>query len=391
MNRWKYLFGLVVVAMASCAADEGMDDSASEGLLIGNSGVEIRLSSGSNQGSRAIVDSDVNGNFELDGLSIFCLADKQLKNGQKLPIDWSTPAGKYSVWIAGKEANATIDNVTDPANPITNIDWADGSVQYYPTGTAHSYSFYGYYLDQPTLAYYNDSIVATFNLDSHKGKWDALWGVAKSDEDYAYSAKYFRDPLTVENKPSMQFEHKLMRLTFSIEAGPDAYDNYDKAVNMEVVGIRLDSIPTTGRLMVANKAATGRQSGSITYNWNSQNKVSWPVPEEDDSELGSGGQTYFPGVVTPTPVGGALMVPVPADDSYQYWVRVVMYNRSLPVADQVQIVSIPLPLNLREGAHFEEGKQYNVNLMVYGPEEIQIRAKLSQWEKIDDVFENTEV
>ena len=104
MNRWKYLFGLVVVAMASCAADEGMDDSASEGLLIGNSDVEIRLSSGSNQGSRAIVDSDVNGNFELDGLSIFCLADKQLKNGQKLPIDWSTPAGKYSVWIASKEA-----------------------------------------------------------------------------------------------------------------------------------------------------------------------------------------------------------------------------------------------------------------------------------------------
>ena len=205
----------MMALMSSCSSDSA-DDAPSidtSKVKVENSDVEIHLSTSSVR-TRASVDSDDDGSFSLDSMGVFCLAKADLNiNPVELPINWSRYVSNdhWSIWMDNVKSNAVKDATG------TSIKWADSTAVYmYPTGNWHSYDFYAYYPHQPYTDVNGEVVSATINLD---GTQDIIWGRTSSDDQYAYSAKYFRTQGA--QSPALSMSHRLMRITFSIVAGRD--------------------------------------------------------------------------------------------------------------------------------------------------------------------------
>ena len=113
---------LVVALLASCSND---DESVgqSEDILLGNSDVEVKLSTASGGITRASVESDANGLFELDNIGIYMLGTyQQNTNPAESPIDWRLDYNQFASWITNVESQAVFNDDTTH----TDIKWKDG-------------------------------------------------------------------------------------------------------------------------------------------------------------------------------------------------------------------------------------------------------------------------
>ena len=363
-----------VAALSSCSTDEAPETSVD--VPVGMSEVPIRLSTGV-PGTRASIESDENGLFEVDGLGIYALARTVMQvNPAPLPISWAgdAPGTKtYGVLLENLEANA----VKNEQGTLTNIEFADGQTYYYPMGNWYTYGFYGYYPRTENIEATATSRVANITIT---GKEDVIYGKAVSDEAYAYSARYFRQEGNRDKVPAMQFEHKLMRLTFSAVPAPDIEggSSYVSALNMKVMGVRVQGVPVEGKLVVADYT-NPENDGKLTFNWDDTLAMrDLELLDANDQPLNP--DSYYMELSDSAPmekvIGQGILLPVPEQGSgYTYKVAVTLADRD----GNVYECEYPQQLELSEGASFEAGKSYNVRMTINGPKVVAMTANLTQW------------
>lgn len=371
----------MMALMSSCSSDSA-DDAPSidtSKVKVENSDVEIHLSTSSVR-TRASVDSDDDGSFSLDSMGVFCLAKGDLNvNPVELPINWSRYVSNdhWSIWMDNVKSNAVKDATG------TSIKWADTTAVYmYPTGNWHSYDFYAYYPHQPYTDVSGEVVSATINLD---GTQDIIWGRTSSDDQYAYSAKYFRTQGA--QSPALSMSHRLMRITFSIVAGRDKDGSKELAKTMGVKSLKLIDVPSQAKLIIADRH-NPENDGKIEADWNwnltqysLMDPADAPFPELD-AETGEG---YWVEEGEQT-LGQGFLLPVP-EDGHTFRIHVVLQNKDGIVFD---LHEYPIDLALKDGFKFEAGKSYNVRITINGPEEIKLKASLRQWEQVNDSMDDRE-
>lgn len=371
MNK-KLFIGLGMIAfLASCSSDDNIiapaDDNST--AVIGNSDVEIKLSSGSQ--TRASIESSATGVFEAKGLGVFCLAKNDInRNPEEQPIVWQvgSQAARYSIWMN----NVKTDAVYNADSTLTNLVWQDSIVRYYPVGNWHAYRFYGYYPYNATVKNVGNTFVVDHELDV---KTDLIWGrtenLADTLGDITYSAKYFRQAGHGADVPSMKFQHKLMRLTFSIAAGKDANGSIESAKTMGVKSIQIHGVPYKSTLVIADKANQSNE-GKISFDWTDKKDFFLPDTADIDTLVNA----YMVQDDT-IKVGQGMLLPVPpADDSHKYTLSIVLVD----TAGVEFPAEYPMDIRFAGGARFAEGKSYNILLTINGPKEIKLSATLKEWD-----------
>ncbi len=370
----KYLFiGMAAVATLSACQN---DDITTNENVDNDSPVEIKLASTTGAvTTRGSIESDANNNFEVDGVGIFCLAKtKQGVNPNETDISWAKDT-EFSVVMENVEAN--VDTLRDASsNLYSAITWADPTAAYYyPTGNWYSYDFYGYYPYSNNVNWTETERTVTYDLDGTK---DIIWGKATSDETYAYSAKYFRQPANQAKTPEVKFEHKLMRVTFTYEAGPDVEggDVYGKAEGMIIESINIHEAPAQATLVIADKNDKSRE-GTLIDVWNGA-MTTVPLLDKDDLpwaenaykvELDDLGKPIYG-----KKIGQGILLPVPEDPNFRYSIDVV-----LKLKDGSKLLSTEHPIELRNGAAYQAGHSYNVNMKINAGKLIELNSTLKAW------------
>jgi hypothetical protein len=136
---------------------------------------------------------------------------------------------------------------------------------------------------------------------------------------------------------------------------------------MGIESIAIKSVPTTANLIIADKA-NKENEGVITFDWNN-NLSDFTLLEADDQPLGA---DYWV-QPTETRIGGGILLPVPVDPNFRYYVDVVLKDKS------GNIFQPEHPMEIRNSQEFEEGKSYNIRMTINGPKEIEVKATLNAW------------
>lgn len=372
---------LMLPLILACSTDEERVESG-EGTVVGNSDVEVKLSVASGVTTRASVESDENGLFELDNLGIFMLGtDHQNTNPDEKEIDWRPNNNPYAAWMSNVESQAVI-NVDK-----TEILWTDGVTRWYPIGNWYSYRFYGYYPRVNESRITTEKTKITVSYDNLDGKTDVIWGsslradMTDAQEKYRYSARYFRQLGFSEKYPEIAFGHKLMRLQFYIQGLEDPNiqgDNkFSSANTMSIDTIIVKSVPTHAELTLADLNIASNE-GKIVFDWSAYLKDLGVVGDNDGEFVKS--QIHDDDIIK---AGQPLLLPVPdvaaAAAGYdKYRVQIRLRNEEGVLFDHEK----PIDLNLEEGYKFEAGKTYAVILKIAGPKQVSVRANLSAWEEV---------
>ncbi len=386
MNINKILLPLATIVLTMACSND--DETPQSLTVVGNSDVEIKLSVGGGTRTRASVESDANGMFNLNNLGIFMLGTAvQSTNPEEQNIDWRPSVNPYAVWMNNVEANAVIDG----GGTRTDILWEDGKTRWYPVGNWYSYRFYGYYprvADNRVSMTANKCVVSYSGLDGTK---DIIWGrslgadLGDAKEKYRYSARYFRQAGYGDYNPELSLNHKMLRMQFCIQGIADenaeAGHEFEAANTMSIDTIMILNVPTTAQLTIAdlNNQATG--DGVISYNWESN--------LADLGVLGDNDGTFVKEQVVDDniiEVGQPILLPVLDDEATaagytKYRIQVRLRNTAGVLFDHEK----PLDLNLSglSGA-FEAGKSYRVVLKIAGPKQVTLQARLSPWENNND-------
>lgn len=356
----KALVWLVLSAttlLAACSNADEFDSASTDTGRVVDSDVPIRLTANNVTLTRGSVESDDNGQFNLDGIGVFCLATGNLTNDSK-PIDWTnynsnaTQDG-YSVIMSNVKAN--VATATDGGNSIV---WADTKANYYyPMLSTHKYAFAAYYpyVDDNTKIEYNkSSVVITY--DSLDGTKDIIAGNAYSDEPKAYSASYFRTT-TGAKLPQLEMEHLMARLTFSI-----IKDEADSLATDEIGidSIFIDNMPKTATLTLGTRAAaTLLAEGTDT---------TYVLKDAGDKPLGA---NYY-AKDTLTTVGQGILMPVTGGARQ---LRVILKSKTS--GNQKEWISTLQPPD----GTWLKGTSYNVKLTLGTEMFVSLKAILKQWEQ----------
>ncbi len=378
MNNKIAILGFAAMAMfVSCSSDDDVVKNVD--IIVGNSDVEIRLGSGT-QSTRASLESNSNGTFDttedVNKLGIFCLAKGVLgKNPDALPISW-LKGEEFAVWMDNVESDAVVNADTT----VTNIRWIDGiDKRYYPVGNWYNYGFYGYYPRQNYVNVSANQRTIDYVID---GTQDIIWGRTVNADQTAYSAMYFRNDIHKSEVPTINFEHKLMRLTFSCVTAEDADGS---ARNMRIKSVKIIDAPTRGRLIVADRENSDNE-GTLTFDWNNNLGSLALVDKDADIEAGIDTlQTITWASGVKQTLGQGILLPVPVSEDYKYQVRIVLQDRD------GRDHPVERPLTLQASTPYEAGCSYNVNIQIHGPKALEIKASLSQWDSIDNIIPDLEL
>lgn len=359
----------VLVLLSSCSNDE-VEMGAPE-ITLGNSEVEIQLSTGG-YSSRSSIESNPAGLFETDNLGIFCLAKENLGiNIHELPIDWFTLGDEetYSVWMNNVESVARINS----SSTATNILWTDGMQRWYPTGNWHRYSFYGYYPRQSSVVSTSTTKIVNIPLD---GTQDVIYGKTNNESDeLAYCAKYFRNAQFQNVTPSLSFEHKLMRLTFSFVAGEDANGSIEPALLMGIVSLKIKDMPSVASLVIADRD-NPENDGKIVYDWEN-NLTDFVLCDDNDEPLS---ENYWVGEESQN-IGEGILVPVSDNPEKRYYIEVVLKDKT----GNIFYPEHPMEL-LNVAGGFHAGNSYHVNMTIHGTQGIELQGTLTPWVNVDNAI-----
>ncbi|MCM1108661.1 MAG: fimbrillin family protein [Clostridium sp.] len=362
MKKYTYMALAASVAMLSACSN---DDDLAAGTIGGNVDVEgnpVEIVLGNGGMTRAAIQGD----GDLDEMGIFCLAKaKQEINSGASDINWFDNDPLH--W------SACIMNNVAATKQGASITWLEeGKHYFYPISQFYSYDFYGYYpYDAQVDTTMLNTVVANYVID---GSQDIIWGKATSEEQYAYSAKYFRLHPEVA-KPKLDLQHLLSRFTFTAIPDEEGADEGAAAAGMTVQKIYIKQVYTNLALTVAKRDANGiltEEEGVI--NPNSDIREDVYLKNEDGTELTPA--SLANGEVN---VGESLLLYPEA----KYLLAVDFTHESFP--GEVMQMECWLEMNGKDGAVFEKGKSYNVKLTVHGPKEITLEAELQDWEEGDGI------
>ncbi len=274
--------------------------------------------------------------------------------------------------------------LTTPSNSVTGeAARTDGTICYYPAKGI--FDFWGYYIDNaatgPTVTdNKNDSIFIPFKIDGSQDLMTAKAAPSTKDlsnttADSCYSAHAARRYV----QPNLTFKHQLTRLTFSISANSAKEADTNTGVNVDSIKVltkrsgKLVIIPTDKKM----------SEGYIVYDEN-QNLDSVTLKDRTSKNLTDNLTKLASTKPDPTgskTLGEALLV-APADS-----MTFVIF-----CSQNVQTSTSSTDLSLKSFAYsakvagpkdnsgtslpFEKGKSYNVNIKIYGLEQIKINTTL---------------
>lgn len=269
-----------------------------------------------------------------------------------------------------------VKNETDKLDVYAD---ANNSVPYFYTEGV-TYDFYGYHLG--TAAIGDDGISAAYNAITIPvtidGSHDLMYAMAEKSEDIkkatsdvvlegdAYSSWAARRGV----HPTLVFNHALSRFNFEV------IGMNEKAENVTITGIKMTGMSNTGTLTVVGETR-GFAADAIA---DGATGVDLVLKNADDTEYTSQVVDYNNAFIAGN--GSCLMV---APDLAEVNVVVSMVNNEYndsPLTDYnftVNASDVVLegePAGLQK---FEAGKAYKITIKVYGPEEIQIYAQLTDW------------
>lgn len=380
MNISKILLPLATVVLTTaCSSDDEVTKSP---IVVGNSDVEVRLSTGG--GTRASIESNAQGLFEANGMGIFMLATADMEvNPDEGVLDWRPEVNPYTTWLNNVEANAVINS----DSTATDIVWADKKAKWYPVGNWYSYRFYGYYPRTNWYEIQQQRLYVTFT--GLNGTQDIIWGrsegadLSDEHEKYRYSARYFRQKGYGEKVPSLALEHKMLRMQFYIQGIEDENaeedSKYASANAMTIDTIMVVNMPTIARMVIAN-LEDDKEEGTLYPDWGTR-LADIGVRGENDGPFEKA-QVNNDDLIK---VGQPILLPVldetaASEGITKYSVRVRLRNNTGVVFDDEK----PLELNIVSISKFEAGKTYKVVLKIAGPKQISLQAKLAGWEDAED-------
>lgn len=370
-NILVYAAAASMMMLQACTSEEVL--TKNDVLVPGNSEMEIKLSTVGGGGTSTEVEEGtpryfarsraaITGN-ELTGMGVFCLArEKQAVNNIPADIDWTDWSG------------CVMKNVQSNLIEDKKVTW-EGQY-FYPISQFYAYDFYGYYpyVADNKVTIGKESVQVQFTLT---GKEDLIWGRATSEEQYAYSAKYFRVNGNQDKLPTLDLKHMLTRLIFVVKTGEDFVGSgtATEALKMKVKSLCIKSAKPNVNLSWTNTTETATSHASLTLRDNSVTDFYLCDAE--------GGQVQnFE--LDPTPngekqIGESIML----YPEQSYILEVVLVN-----SETQQEYKTESPLTLSQKALFEAGKNYNVIITVHGPKKIDLTAQLNPWVDAEDETDN---
>ncbi len=357
------------VILPGCSNEENVygDDSSGTLFVPGDSEVEILLSLSNQSGiaidKRAAIDGD--GDFE--NMGVFCLA-RQKQDINASPEDIN--------WFSTDEASATacIMNNVQARKTGGDVTWMDADKHYYyPISQFYSYDFYGYYpyVTGNDITAMDNRVEVTYELDGTK---DIIWGRATSNEQYAYSATYFRQSGNKGRYPTLDLKHVMTRFKFQVAPGAEVEGGDEVSPAMKDYAV--------SKVMIVNAAA---KAVLTVADFNQMTAL-----DETNCLTGSGYTSYVlcdeEGTpIEPVMVGmdmntmtslGESILAIPQSE---YIVRVTLVNMS--TGDEFVTEH---PLKLINSSTFQPGHTYTVTITAHEPKEVQLQANLNAWVDAED-------
>lgn len=350
-----------MLMLQACTSEE--DFGQNKPIVVpGNSEVKISLSSvgagvSTDIRSRAAVDDS-----NLDSMGVFCLArEKQDINNIPANIDWRNWSG------------CVMNNVLSSLSG-SSITWED-SVYYYPISQFYAYDFYGYYpyVEDANVTVAQNQVTVQYTLS---GTEDLIWGRATSEEQYAYSARYFRVEGNTGKVPSLNLKHMLTRLNFEIKTGTDVIGgaSSEEAKKMKVKSVIIKSAKPNVNLTWSNSTEITDNAQLTLRNENVADfplcdAAGKPVTDFEVSQDVNGVKS----------IGESIML----YPEKEYTLQVVLVNSE---TDEEFVTENTLALTQNE--LFAAGKNYKVTITVHGPRAVQLNASLNPWEDAEDDTNN---
>lgn len=345
-------------------------------------------------------------NLQVNNVSVTKAGVDAWAAGQKLYIyalpTNEIPTDENKRLVNNAEASAPTDGGTGPARyekkDITlYADQAAHTFYYYPADKT-TLDFYGYYVDnafvadptqegaptKPAPEITSDNISLKLYLD---GSQDIMLAKADKEEDVleaselispanAYSAYSARK----EVKPNLVFQHQLSRFVFYVVAGNP------EGSKVKITGVTLTS-KNQAYLVIADKN-DGRgikdPSGDGTFYLKNEDgsKVESCFPQYKDGDGGS--YTFDSG----NRVGESIMVIPDSANGHKMVMSMQQMNGTggdaTPLGDPFTYEYDLVPRMVDDGTGtkpeaFLPGYQYNVNVVVYGRQQVDISVTLTEW------------
>ena len=379
--------------LCSCSQDEVNEGGGA--VLDGRVPIQIGVSQPSVSVSRGI---GTVGGTEESGANVW--------QGQQFKVSMFEK-GTYQPAV-DEEDNQLFMNADFDAPVGYDNDYATASVQtgnkYYPT--EGEFDFVGYYLDgaeQDAVPAPTEEGPYTVNV-TIDGSQDIMTASAVPTEEDLLLPPY--DGVDVTRLfsaysarqgvvPVLNFQHKLVRLVFNAKPG-NVNASSTAELGGDEYGVQIKSISikskNTGVLTVAQVDGDHVVPGDIVFSGDSvplylkQRQAGddlgtmelvdlTPAVLHWDSEA-AGGE----GAGILEQVGEALLVQELKGEVKAYKMTIVL-NQLMPGEQTPREFTITTDVGLPEGQSLKAGSSYNVNITVWGLEQISIKASLTAWEE----------
>lgn len=382
----KVLFPLAValVALSSCNNSDSPEKDSTSGSNQEDTRVPIELTASnpfaaaSTRGVGSVGDLTDNPN------NIWNKEELHISMFKKDDVDFSYAMKDYDDVDGGAEVMKDVLVYAPATDSNTNSDFVTmTSYKYYPAQGA--YTFFGYRIDDamngsPADAYHLSADKTERSVDVKiDGTQDIMVAASSSPESLPaglvsymlYSSKTARNGI----HPNLVFKHMLTRLRFVVKPGNAAAA--DATYGVKVKAIKVNS-KTTGELVYAYNKEDGAfrldfgdEEDYLTLKERSAANTSMsalsPVTLKWDEEKDLAVKEY---------AGESLLV-APAKE----------YKIKLVIVQQLKNSSTPIesPLDLRtlklknEAESFQAGASYDVEIEIFGAEEIKVKATLTGW------------
>lgn len=398
----KSLFFAFAVAgmLCSCSSEEAIDGGATNVGDVENSElVPIKIGMSSNvitRGSGTVGGTTDETNVWNGQLIKVFMLKKGTMEAAETGLSYYTDKDGEKKLFWDEELTAPTGSSSDLAFTVK------GDIKYYPTDNTVS-DFWAYHVDElaATDKAITEELTATETELSYNitidGSQDVM--VAKAEYDgsnenvpteRAYSAFAARNGV----QPKLIFKHLLTRLQFTVVPGNNQSTEEEKqaiiAKNIKVRSIKVLS-KTTGKLIVAY---TGEETvDQLQLNPVDENTEMMVLKQrsEDETELVALEDKAVDNIEG-VRIGEALLV-APQTEDYVMEIELVQSVQTTASGD-VSEETFNTPASIKvptSSGAFEAGHSYNVQISVWGLEQIEVTATLTPWTADEDITVDPEI
>lgn len=390
----QWLLAMCATAMmASCAKDKTI------ALDNGADGTPEEIILGAGQYLSAEVEQGKPMKAASRGIgSVGDLAATNNWDGETVYVYGIVPALTGDAQFAINGEAATAPEGTAGATVTSTLAWTAADKHYYYDGN-NLYDFYGCHVDDAattamTIQPGTDLTRAGFSVSvTINGTQDLMVAMPNKESDitaggvdpevtdtkYLYSAWSSRRGV----KPNLVFKHVLTRLTFQAKCGNATA--YETGKEVYITSVQVKSVKNKGTLTII--PTDGNQQGFTASTVDTDvidfSLMKAPSAPDTSKELETFEKVEIEGTKDDdfAQIGVPMML-VPGTE-YEIVISTEQDADGSGNIDANEKGSITQKITVADG--FVAGKNYNVNITVYGLEEIEIKASLTAWEDGGDI------